>query len=81
MIGFIIGAVLAVFIADAVYARARIKLRTRAEESARPRSHEIIHRSSRGWHEIGEAEQPEAEVESFSRIDSILGGNARRPHR
>lgn len=41
MIGFIIGAVLAALVADALYARAHIKLRARAAHAVtqRPRHH------------------------------------------
>jgi hypothetical protein len=81
MMGLIIGAVLAIFIADAIYARARTKLLTRVAHATRPRSREIIHRSPEGWRSLDTSErptEPEAEVESFSRIDTILGGNARR---
>jgi hypothetical protein len=39
----------------------------------------IIHQPPEGWRNIGEAEQREPEADaSFSRIESILGGNARR---
>lgn len=55
MMGLIIGAVLAIFIADAIYARARTKLLTRVAHATRPRSREIIHRSPEGWRSLDTA--------------------------
>jgi hypothetical protein len=75
--------VLAVLIVgiDALRSRIKLNLRTRAAPAARPRSREIIYRSPQGWRSLdtGAAEQREPEVDpTFSRIDSILGGNSRR---
>ena len=49
MITFVIFAVLAILVADALYSRARIKLRTRAAQAATKRpSHELTEGGSRG---------------------------------
>lgn len=80
MVTIIICAVLAVLAADAIWSRARPRLRTRAAHVDRPRSREIIHRSPEGWRSLDTSERPtEPEADnSFGRIDQILGGNARR---
>jgi hypothetical protein len=74
--------VLAVFIADALYARARIRLRTRAAQATRRSSHYLTDATgSGGWRnlsdEAGERAEPEADT-PFGKIDQILDSNARR---
>ena len=87
MITLILCAVLAIFIGDALYARARIRLRMRAAQAASKRpSHQLTGRTgSGGWRSLNEeaAEQREPESGSpFGKIGQIVSGNnGQRPRR
>jgi hypothetical protein len=73
---WIVFIVLVVVAADTIWARARIRLRERAAHAARPQS-----RGPEGWRSLQDADardEPQQIAASFDRIDSILGGNARR---
>jgi hypothetical protein len=83
VIAFIICAVLVVFIADALYARARIKLRTRAAASHQP-SHSLASGTgSGGWRSLNEdarerGEAAQVEDYPFAGLERIVSNNARR---
>lgn len=81
MMGLIIGAVLAVVVADALYARARIKLRTRAAQAVTKRpSHSLSGGAgSGGWRSPNEeAGEREVADSPFTGLDRIIGRNNRR---
>jgi hypothetical protein len=84
VVTIILCAVFVVFAADAIWARARLRLRTRAQAATSHRmSHNLTGSSPEGWHSLDTSERPtEPEADSpFGRIDQILGGNARRGQR
>lgn len=77
MIGLIIIAVLLVIAADAVWARAKLRLRANATHGAR-RRHELNDGDSRvGWHSLGE-DAGERREPDFPGLGSIVSNNARR---
>lgn len=81
MIAIIICALLAVVAADAIWARARLRLRTRGQAATTQRmGHNLTGPSPEGWRSLDTSERPtEPEADSpFGRIDQILGGNVRR---
>lgn len=82
MIGLIIIAVLLVIAADAVRARAKLRLRANATHGAR-RRHELNDGDSRvGWHSLEDAhergEAAQVEDNRFAGLEHIVSNNARR---
>jgi hypothetical protein len=78
---WIVAIVVIVVLADALYARSRIRLRTRAEHHARRPSHELSSGASHGgWRsltdEAGQRAEPEA-VNPLIGLDRIIGNNSR----
>ncbi len=85
MITLILCALLAVFIADAVYARARTKLRIRAAEAAtqQPSHHLTNGTDSAGWRSLSEEAAERAGAAQvadnpLASVDRIIGNNVRR---
>lgn len=74
--------VLVVVAADALYARARLRLRTKATHIAR-RSHELSNgRGGEGWHSLDEGERgdaAQAEDNPFAGLDRIINSSRRGP--
>jgi hypothetical protein len=72
----------AVVIADAIWARANLRLRTRATHGARQQHDLIAGASGSGaWRSLNEEAGERAEPEvgsSFTRLDRIVGNNDRR---
>ena len=82
MIAILIYAALAVFVADSLYSRARIRLRMRAAQAAtqRPSHHLTGGTGSSAWHDLHEdAERSGAADEHPFEGFRFLGNNSRRP--